>query len=92
MPSYPNGRATFFSAGYPTTHRSGQQPACVRVATEEARALARILMAGFAYEGGPSLAFSVMKPGTPARPASLGLIAVNPGLPHGESAGLAGPG
>jgi hypothetical protein len=83
------------SAGYPTKGESGQQPACVRVTTEEARALARILMAEFAYGGGPSLAFSFMKPGTPAgppRPASLGLIAVSPVLPHGETAPSAGLG
>ena len=85
-------RDLLISSGYPTTYASGQQPACARVTTEEARALARILMAEFAYEGGPSLAFSFTKPGTPVRPASLGLIAVNPVLPHGESAGLAGLG
>ena len=83
------------SARYPTTNGPPLQPACARVTTDEARALATILMAEFAYAGGPSLEFSFdMNPGgpRPARPGSFVLFAVNPVLPHGESAGLAGLG
>jgi hypothetical protein len=82
-------RDLLLAAGYPRTDGFGLQPACARVTTEEARALADILTGSVAYKGGPSLGFSFMKPG---RPASFVLIAINPVLPHGESAGLAGLG
>jgi hypothetical protein len=76
-----------------TGYLNSEQPVdCARLTTEEARALAGILLAEFAYGGGPSLTFSFdMNPG-PARPTSLVLIAVNPVLPHGTSAPLAGVG
>jgi hypothetical protein len=81
-------RDLLLSAGYPTTYGSGQaQPACARVTTEEARALAGILISEGGRRGDPSLGFSLEEPG----PGNI-LIAINPVLPHGESAGVAGLG
>jgi len=88
----PEEAGDLLGAGY----LNSEQPVdCAQLTTKEARALAGILMAEFAYEGGPSLGFSFeMKPGgpLPARPGSFVLIALNPVLPHGDSAPLAGLG
>jgi hypothetical protein len=64
------------------------QPTCSRMTTEEARALAGILAAEFGYQYG-SLGFSFADPEVPG---SSFLIAMNPVLPHGAWAWLAGLG
>jgi hypothetical protein len=75
-------------AGYPKTDGSRLQPTCARMTTEETRALAEILIAELHHLGGP-LGFFLEKRGVPM---SSILLAINPVLPHGESAGLAGLG
>jgi hypothetical protein len=85
----PERARDLLGAEYSKMDGNDQPVDCARVTTEEARALARILMAEFAYEGGASLGFSFMKPG---RPASYVSIAIDPVLPHDESAPLAGHG
>jgi hypothetical protein len=64
------------------------QPTCSRMTTEEARALAGILAAEFGHGRGP-LGFSFEDPEVPGSPF---LIAMNPVLPHGAWAWLAGLG
>jgi hypothetical protein len=85
----PERARDLLGAEYSKMDGNDQPVDCARVTTEEARALARILMAEFAYEGGASLGFSFMKPG---RPASYVSIAIDPVLPHDEPAPLAGHG
>ena len=65
------------------------QPTCSRMTTEEARALAGILDAEFGYEDGPYLGLSFEDPEVSG---SYIRIAMNPVLPHGTWAWLAGVG
>jgi hypothetical protein len=87
----PEPAADLLGAAYLQTEGSGgrHQPDCIRMTTEEVRALAEILNA----EWGPGHdnivpGFSLGKAGEQGVP----LIAINPVLPHGESAPLAGLG
>ena len=84
----PEPAGDLLGAGYLKADGDGPQPACSRMTTEEARALAGILAAEFGYEGGP-LGFSFEDPEVPR---SSILIAMNPVLPHGAWAWLAGVG
>jgi hypothetical protein len=85
----PERAGDLLGAGYPKTDGSEQQVDCSRMTTEEARALVEILIAEVGREGGPSLRFSLEKP---QGPRSYILIALNPFLPHGQWAWLAGLG
>lgn len=82
----PEPAGDLLGAAYLKTHGSGRlQPDCVRMTTEEVRALARILIAEFGRDGVSVLRFSL-------EPESYALIAINPVLPHGTWAWLAGLG
>lgn len=82
-------RNLLVGAEYLKTNGSERQADCVQMTTEEARALAGILIAEFGHRRGSMLGFSLEKPGVPG---GVILIAVNPVLPHGTWAGLAGLG
>jgi hypothetical protein len=84
----PEEARDLLGAEYLKTDGSKHTPECARMTTEEARALARILIAETA-QGGSLLGFSLENP--EARGSNI-LIALNPVLPHGDSAGLAGLG
>ena len=86
----PEPARDLIGAGYLKTEWTRkQQVDCSRMTTEEARALAGILNAEFGYDGGPSLGFDFEDP---EMPGSSILIAMNPVLPHGAWAWLAGLG
>ena len=82
----PEQAGDLLGAGYLNADGSGGrlQPDCVRMTSEDARALARILIAEFGRDGVSVLRFS------PEDQSFL--IAMNPVLPHGTWAWLAGLG
>ena len=84
----PEPARDLIGAGYLKADGDGSAT-CSRMTTEEARALAGILNAEFGYDGGPSLGFDFEDP---EMPGSSILIAMNPVLPHGAWAWLAGLG
>jgi hypothetical protein len=85
----PERARDLLGGGYLKTDGSEQSVDCTRVTTEEARALAGILDAEFGYAEGPYLGLSLEDP---EMPGSSIRIAMNPVLPHGAWAWLAGVG
>jgi len=86
----PEPARDLLGAEYAKMDVESEQPVdCTRMTTEEARALAGILVAELVHEGAPSLGFSFEEPEVPG---SFFLIAMNPVLPHGVWAVLAGLG
>jgi hypothetical protein len=84
----PEPARDLLGTAYLKTDGSKHTPDCARMTTEEARALAGILIAETA-PGGSLLGFSLERPEMPENDV---LIALNPVLPHGDSASLAGLG
>jgi hypothetical protein len=84
----PEPAGDLLGTAYLKTDGSKHTPDCARMTTEEARALAGILIAETA-PGGSLLGFSLERPEMPENDV---LIALNPVLPHGDSASLAGLG